>query len=48
MTNIAETRFAHAHAGFVVLDFGRRGRLESAVLRVYENGRDAPVFETDL
>ena len=48
VTNIAETRFAHAHAGFVVLDFGRRGRLESAVLRVYENGRDAPVFETDL
>jgi hypothetical protein len=48
VTNIEETRFAHAHAGFIVVDFGRLDGNEVAVLRVYENGSDAPVFEMPL
>ena len=48
VTNIDETIFAHAHPGVVAIDFGRRDRRESAVLRVFENGRDEPVFEMDL
>lgn len=45
VTNLPSSIFAHAAPGFVVLDFGQREGVETAVLRVVENGFDAPVFE---
>jgi hypothetical protein len=45
VTNLSSSIFAHAAPGFVVLDFGQREGVETAVLRVVENGFDAPVFE---
>ncbi|MCH2172022.1 metallophosphoesterase [Myxococcota bacterium] len=48
VTNIEQTIFAHAHPGFITLDLGHRGPADAAVLRVYETGTDAPVFEMEL
>ncbi len=48
VTHLPETLFAHAHPGFVVLDFGRRDGREVVLLRVVEAGKDAPVFEREL
>ena len=55
VTAIAGTLFAHAHAGFVVLDFfaptpdfGDAGAGDRVVLRVVEAGRGRPVFEMEL
>lgn len=48
VTNIPETIFAHAHPGFMVLDFGTRDGAEAAVVRIVENGKAEPVFEMDL
>jgi hypothetical protein len=48
VTNLPGSLFAHAAPGFVVLDFGQRDRVEAAILRVVENGFDAPVFEMSV
>ena len=55
VTAIAGTLFAHAHAGFVVLDFygdtadfGDASAGDRVVLRVVEAGRARPVFEMEL
>jgi len=48
VTHIAETNFAHAHPGFIVLDVGLRGENEAAVLRVIENGSQEPVYEQEV
>jgi hypothetical protein len=55
VTAIAGTLFAHAHAGFVVLDFygdtadfGDASASDRVVLRVVEAGRARPVFEMEL
>jgi hypothetical protein len=48
VTNLPETLFAHAAAGFVVLDFGDSDAGEVVVLRVVENSSEAPVFEMEL
>ena len=48
VTNLAGTIFAHAAPGFVVLDFGSNGGVETAILRVVENGMSAPVFEMQV
>ncbi len=45
VTSLPGSIFAHAAPGFVVLDFGQREGVETVVLRVVENGFDAPVFE---
>lgn len=44
VTHLPETFFAHAAPGFVVIDIGA----DAAVLRVVEEGSDAPVFEMAL
>jgi hypothetical protein len=45
VTSIAGTLFAHAHLGFVVMDFYRLGTEETALVRVVETGRGKdPVF----
>jgi hypothetical protein len=54
VTAIARTLFAHAHAGFVVLDFygdadfGDALAGDRVMLRVIETGRSRPVFEMEL
>jgi hypothetical protein len=54
VTAIAGTLFAHAHAGFVVLDFygpadaGDNAKGDRVILRVIETGRPRPVFEMEL
>jgi len=55
VTAIAGTLFAHAHAGFVVLDFygdtadfGDASEGDRVMLRVIEAGRARPVFEMEL
>ena len=55
LTAIAGTLFAHAHPGFVVLDFygdtadfGDASAADRVVLRVVEAGRARPVFEMEL
>jgi len=55
VTAIAGTLFAHAHPGFVVLDFygdtadfGDASAPDRVVLRVVEAGRSRPVFEMEL
>jgi hypothetical protein len=48
VTNIPSTIFAHAHPGFVIADFGRRGEEAAVVLRVIENGKPCAVFEMDV
>jgi hypothetical protein len=48
VTDIPSTIFAHAHPGFVVADFGRRGEDAAVVLRVIENGKPGAVFEMDV
>jgi hypothetical protein len=54
VTAIAGTLFAHAHPGFIVLDFygagapGDAAQDDRAVLRVVESGRARPVFEMEL
>jgi hypothetical protein len=55
VTAIAGTLFAHAHPGFVVLDFygdtadfGDASASDRVVLRVVEAGRARPVFEMEL
>jgi hypothetical protein len=55
VTAIAGTLFAHAHPGFVVLDFygdtadfGDASASDRVVLRIVEAGRARPVFEMEL
>jgi hypothetical protein len=54
VTAIARTLFAHAHSGFVVLDFygdadfGDALTGDRVMLRVVETGRGRPVFEMEL
>lgn len=55
VTAIAGTLFAHAHPGFVVLDFfgdtadfGDASEPDRVLLRVVEAGRARPVFEMEL
>jgi hypothetical protein len=54
VTAIARTLYAHAHAGFVVLDFygdadfGDALAGDRVMLRVIETGRARPVFEMEL
>ena len=48
VTHLPSTLFAHAAMGFVVVDFGRRGEADVAVLRVLEAAASEPVFEMDL
>jgi hypothetical protein len=54
VTAIAGTLFAHAHPGFVVLDFygdsnfGDARNDDRVMLRVIETGRARPVFEMEL
>ena len=54
VTAIAGTLFAHAHPGFVVLDFYGDGDFgdvtegDRVMLRVVETGRARPVFEMEL
>ena len=55
VTAIAGTLFAHAHPGFVVLDFyggnadfGDVSTADRVVLRIVEAGRARPVFEMEL
>ena len=54
VTAIAGTLFAHAHPGFVVLDFygdadfGDASAGDRVMLRVVEAGRARPVFEMEL
>lgn len=45
VTAIEGTLFAHAHTGFVVLDFfATPGRPDSVLVRVVETGKERPVF----
>lgn len=48
VTDLPETLFAHAAAGFVVMDVGRRDDREVVVFRVVEAGRERPVFEFEM
>lgn len=48
VTHLPQTWFAHAAAGFMVIDFGTVEGESVAVLRVIENKQSAPVFETLL
>lgn len=50
VTALDETLFAHAHAGFVVVDFfaGGPDAPDLARVQVVETGREAPVFTLDL
>jgi hypothetical protein len=48
VTAVEGTLFAHAHPGFVVLDFQRGAAGDDVVLRIVETGVDAPVLEIDL
>ena len=48
VTNLPGTIFAHAAPGFMVLDFGSNDGVATAILRIVENGRSAPIFEMQL
>jgi hypothetical protein len=49
VTSVDGTLFAHAHLGFVVMDFFRLGAEETCLVQVVETGRgDAPVFAVAL
>lgn len=48
VTHLPETVFAHAAAGFMVLDLGQRDGTPVAVLRVVEGGSREPTFEMNL
>ena len=48
VTHLPETIFAHAAAGFVVVDFGERDGRDVVVLRVIEAGAEKPVFEMEM
>ena len=44
VTSVDGTLFAHAHLGFVVMDFYKLGTEETCLVHVVETGQDAPVF----
>ena len=48
VTTLPESLFAHAHLGFVVMDFYKLegGTEETLLVRVVETGKDEPVFAT--
>ena len=48
VTTLPESLFAHAHLGFVVMDFYQLegGTEETLLVRVIETGKEAPVFAT--
>jgi hypothetical protein len=48
VTHLAESHFAHAAPGFVVVDFGLRNGRNIVVLRVIERDFIEPVFEMEL
>jgi hypothetical protein len=48
VTQLEQTLFAHAAAGFIVVDFGLRDEQRVVVLRVVEAGAEAPVFEMEM
>jgi hypothetical protein len=49
VTSVDGTLFAHAHLGFVVMDFFRLGTEETCLVQVVETGRgDDPVFTVAL
>lgn len=48
VTHIEPTLFAHAHPGFVVLDFHRRAQGDEVLLHVVETGTPLPVLTTRL
>ncbi|MGH7805040.1 MAG: metallophosphoesterase [Candidatus Binatia bacterium] len=50
VTSLASTLFAHAHLGFVVMDFYalEGGTEETLLVRAVETGKDAPVFATAI
>ena len=50
VTTLPESLFAHAHLGFVVMDFYtlEGGTEETLLVRVVETGQDAPVFATAI
>jgi hypothetical protein len=48
VTSLEGSYFAHAHSGFVVIDFGTRNGEAAAVLRVIETGEPQPVYEREL
>lgn len=48
VTDLPSTLFAHAAAGFIVIDFGMRDGNNVAVLRVIETEAEDAVFEMDL
>ncbi len=48
VTDVAETIFAHAVPGFVVLDFVNRGGEHVPVVRVVRTGRETPVFQMSI
>lgn len=48
VTHLPETYFAHAAAGFVVVDFGQLDGHDAIVLRVIEVGHANPVFEMEI
>jgi hypothetical protein len=48
VTNIDESKFAHAAPGFIVVDFGLRDGRDIVVLRVIERDFSEPVFEMEL
>jgi hypothetical protein len=49
VTSIEGTVFAHAHAGFLVLDFfSAKGKHDALLVRVVETGRERPVFTFGL
>jgi hypothetical protein len=50
VTTLPESLFAHAHLGFIVMDFYKLdgGVEETLLVRVIETGKDAPVFATAI
>ncbi len=48
VTHIESSLFAHAHPGFIVLDFHQRASGDEVLLHVVETGNDAPVLTTRL
>jgi hypothetical protein len=48
VTHIDQTLFAHAHPGFIAIDFHRRAAGDEVILHVVEAGNSAPVLTTPL
>jgi hypothetical protein len=48
VTDIEQTLFAHAHPGFVAIDFHQRGRGDEVLLHVVETGKELPTLSTRL